>query len=243
MSRVNLFFTNVGVSYQVKSFKFSLYYRFINKNQDDAYFSKRHRLYFDAAYKYKFTKLSINYRVRFQGQIRDYYSSEYGRAVESYMRHKFDFSYNLKKYSPYLAAEFRYQFTNPGFPNANGLWNRMRYYAGVDYSFNKRHQVGVYYMIQHDFNNKRLENDFTIGLEYSLSLWFAVKISENMIIAFHISTVNACSMTSGKYSWRIHSFLLALKAFIDNGLKIVCVTKGNSPELYITTIWSGIFLL
>ena len=170
MSRVNLFFTNVGVSYQVKSFKFSLYYRFINKNQDDAYFSKRHRLYFDAAYKYKFTKLSINYRVRFQGQIRDYYSSEYGRAVESYMRHKFDFSYNLKKYSPYLAAEFRYQFTNPGFPNANGLWNRMRYYAGVDYSFNKRHQVGVYYMIQHDFNNKRLENDFTIGLEYSLSL-------------------------------------------------------------------------
>src|SRR5947207_14910286 len=50
MSRVNLFFTNVGVSYKLsKVFKFSLVYRFINKNQDDEYYSERHRLYLDIA--------------------------------------------------------------------------------------------------------------------------------------------------------------------------------------------------
>jgi len=171
MSRVNLFFTNVGASYKLnKVFKFSLVYRFINKNQDGEYYSQRHRLYIDIAYKKKVLRnLALAYRLRFQGQVRDYYSSDNGKDVESYMRHKFDVLYTYKKYTPYLAAEFRFQFTNPGFSQANDLWDRARYYLGCNYDFNKKHSFGIYYMIQHDFNNQRMENDFTLGWQYTYS--------------------------------------------------------------------------
>lgn len=177
ISRVNLFFTNAGITYRLnKNFKFSLVYRFINKNQstkneNNYYFSKRHRLYLDISYKRKFlTNFSLTYRLRLQGQVRDYYSSDVGKYVESYMRHKFDLAYSYKKYSPYLAAEFRFQFTNPSFEQSDDLWDRQRFYAGCNYEINKRHSVGIYYMIQHDFNNKRAENDFTLGFQYALSL-------------------------------------------------------------------------
>ena len=170
MSRINLLFTNVEVSYKINSFKFSLVYRFVNKHQDDRPYSKRHRLYFDAAYKYNKKKFSIMYRLRFQGQVRDYYSSKEGKYIESYSRSKFDFTYDLNKYSPFIAAEFRYQLNNPGFHEADNLWDRMRYYVGCTYSFNRTHSVQVYYMFQHDFNNNRLENDYTLGIQYSLNL-------------------------------------------------------------------------
>ncbi|MEO8086246.1 MAG: DUF2490 domain-containing protein [Bacteroidota bacterium] len=171
MSRVNLFFTNVGVSYKLnRVFKFSLVYRFNNKNQDGEYYSTRHRLYLDIAYKKKVLRnLAVTYRVRFQGQVRDYFSSDVGKNIESYMRHKFDLSYSYKKYTPYLAAEFRFQISNPSFAEANDLWDRERFYLGCDYDFNKKHALGLYYMIQHDFNNQRAENDFTLGWQYTFS--------------------------------------------------------------------------
>ena len=170
ISRVNLFFSNIGVNYRIKSFKFSLVYRLVNKNQDDQYYSKRHRLYVDAAYKYKLNLWTFNYRLRAQGQVRDYYSSDDGKYIESYLRHKFEIDYDFNKFTPYVAAEFRFQLNNPSFKEANDLWNRMRFYLGCNYEFNKVHSMGIYYMVQHDFNNKRLENDFTIGIQYGLSL-------------------------------------------------------------------------
>ena len=171
MSRVNLFFTNAGVTYKLnKAFKFSLVYRLNNKNQDGECYSTRHRLYFDATYKRKLIRnLSLSYRIRFQGQVRDYYSSDDGKDIESYMRHKFDLAYSYGKFTPYLAAEFRFQFTNPGFPEGNDLWDRARYYLGWNYDFNRKHTVGIYYMIQHDFNNLRAENDFTLGWQYTFN--------------------------------------------------------------------------
>lgn len=170
MSRINLFFTNIGINYKLnKNFKFSLVYRFINKNQNDVYYSKRHRLYLDISYRHSFKDFNFIYRIRFQGQVRDYYSSDNGRNIERYMRHKFDFQYNYKKFTPYLAAEFRFQFTNPNFYYGNDLWDRYRLYAGSDYKINRQNSFGLYYMIQRDFNNKNIERDYTIGIEYSFS--------------------------------------------------------------------------
>jgi hypothetical protein len=171
MSRINLFFSNLGVSYKLnKVFKFSLVYRFNSKNQDDEYYSRRHRLYVDVACRKKLLRnLTIAYRVRFQGQVRDYYSSDDGKDIESYMRHKFDVLYIYQKYTPYIAAEFRFQITNPSFPQGNDLWDRARYYIGCNKDFNKKHSFGIYYMIQHDFNNQRMENDFTLGWQYTFN--------------------------------------------------------------------------
>src|SRR5436190_10363729 len=44
ITRIQSFFTNIGVGYKIKDFKFSIAYRFINKNEDDMYYSIAHRM-------------------------------------------------------------------------------------------------------------------------------------------------------------------------------------------------------
>ncbi len=167
MSRVNLFFTNLSLEYKLsKTFHFAVAYRFINKNQD-TYYSQRHRVYVDASYRKKWKQFTFVYRLRLQGQMRDIHSSDKGYSVETYMRHKFDLQYSYKKFKPYLAAEFRYQFTNPRDPGGDDLWDRGRYYAGCEYDFNKKNELNLYYMIQHDYNIPFYEEDFTTGIQFT----------------------------------------------------------------------------
>ena len=169
-SRINLFFTNVGINYKLnKNFKFALVYRFISKNQDIGPYSRRHRLYFDASYRNKWYNFTYVYRIRFQGQVRDYYSSDKGKYIESYMRHKIDLKYSYKKFTPYLAAEFRFQFTNPHFNEGDDLWDRERFYIGCDYDLTKRSTFGAYFMLQRDMNNERLQHDYVAGIQYGYS--------------------------------------------------------------------------
>lgn len=164
--QVNLFFTNISVDYRTsKHFKFSLAYRFINKNQLE-YYSQRHRLYVDASYRQKWNNFNFIYRLRLQGQVRDLNSSEKGNNIESFMRHKFDLQYSYKKFTPYLSAEFRYQFTNPFFPEGNDEWDRGRYYIGCDYDFNKKNAINLYFMLQHDYNIPFYEEDFVSGIQF-----------------------------------------------------------------------------
>jgi len=167
MSQVNLFFSNLSVEYKLsKRFRFALAYRFINKNQID-YYSQRHRLYVDASYRNKWNHFTFVYRLRLQGQVRDLNSSDKGGNVESYMRHKFDLQYSYKKFTPYLATEFRFQFTNPFYPEGNDSWDRGRYYAGCDYDFNHHNTLNLYFMIQHDYNIPFYEEDFTTGIQFT----------------------------------------------------------------------------
>jgi hypothetical protein len=134
------------------------------------YFSKTHRVYGEASYKYKLKDWSLSYRFRIQGQFSEVNSSETGKSITSYMRHKFNLSYSIDKISPYAAVEFRQQVTNPKFPYANYLVNRIGYFAGIDYDFNRVHSLGVYYLILHYQNVKVPENRFIIGLEYTFNL-------------------------------------------------------------------------
>jgi len=169
MSRVNLTFSNFSVDYKVsKVFKVSLAYRFILKNQD-TYYSKRHRVYADFTLHDKFKKLNLAYRLRLQGQERDIFSSDKGTTVESYMRHKFTLEYNCRKFTPYVAAEFRFQFYNPHQEVANGQWNRGRYYVGTEYELSKKNVLNGYFMLQRDYNVLFYQADYTWGVQYSHS--------------------------------------------------------------------------
>jgi len=166
-SRVNLLFSNLSLEYKLsKKFRFAVAYRFINKDQDE-YYSQRHRLYVDASYRTKWNDFLFVYRLRLQGQVRNLYSSQKGGYVESYMRHKFDLQYNRKKFTPYLAAEFRFQFTSPFYPEGNDQWDRGRYYAGCDYDFDKDNSINLYFMIQHDYNIPFYQEDYVTGIQYT----------------------------------------------------------------------------
>ncbi len=172
LSEVNLFYSNIGAGYKVNKYvKVAGVYRWINKNRKDSPYSSRHRFYADVSFKYRMSPLVFSFRTRIQTQVRDVYSSDSGLVPENYWRNKFDLKLDMnRRFAPYVAAEFRYQFNNSRIKEANNQFDRGRYYIGLDYEINRVNTAGVYYMIQRDYNVNDPETDYVLGIAYSLSL-------------------------------------------------------------------------
>ena len=171
-TRLNLFYTNIGVEYTLNKYiKTSIVYRPIQKILDDNTFSNRHRLMWDASIKYKIKKISLSYRHRLQVEAKNIQSSELGHVPEWYSRNKIEIGYQAtKKINPYIAIEMRFQLADPRLISAYHQWDRIRYQFGVDYKLNGFSKVGVYYLMQRLFNVPSDENLYITGLEYSMSL-------------------------------------------------------------------------
>ena len=171
-SRLNLFYTNLGIEYKVaKNFKAALVYRWIDKYQDDNTFSFRHRLMLDLTVKHKFSNFTVSYRNRTQVEERDVYSSDNGSNPEWYSRNKFGVKYDMgKRYTPFASAEFRYQFHDPRNFESDKTWHRDRYVFGAEYKINNKNTFAPYYLIQREYNVLSPQNLYIVGLEYTLSL-------------------------------------------------------------------------
>lgn len=166
ISAVDQFFTDVSLEYGfTKNFKASLNYRLISKNQLE-YYSTRHRFYLDLSYKYKLSPLVLVLRERLQQQVADLNSSDNGHIPEWYSRTKFSVKVDLgKKITPYVAAEMFYLIDDA--VEDPQVIDRVRYEAGVDYEFNRRHSLNFFYLIQESYVSD--ERDFIIGLGYTLT--------------------------------------------------------------------------
>lgn len=171
-SRVNLFYTNLGIEYtQGKHFKTALVYRNIQRQNLENTFMIRHRLMWDATLRTKWKKLSFSYRHRLQVEYRAIHSIPIGKIPEWYSRSKFELGYQYsKKINPYAAVELRYQIFDPRNMVSDHTWHRVRYQVGVDYRLNKFSKVGLYYLVQRVFNVSNYEHLYITGVEYSASL-------------------------------------------------------------------------
>jgi hypothetical protein len=173
LTQINLFYTDIGVSYKViKPLKISLSYRSIEKYQPDQTFNYRHRLMLDVTWRSRLGSWTIAYRQRLQSELRNINRSPSGTVPEWYARSKFQVKYDLNKpVTPYIGTELRYQIKDSRNKESDGLWHRVRYFAGLDYKLNDTHALGVYYLIQHEFNVVTPQNLYIVGLEYTLSLF------------------------------------------------------------------------
>lgn len=171
-TRLNLFYTNIGV--QAQPFKFAkvaLVYRWIDKYMIDNTFSYRHRLMLDITLKKKYGSLAFSYRQRLQAEVRNIHTSEIGNIPEWYSRNKIAVKYDADgPFSPYASVEFRYQFKDPRNIESDKTWHRNRYAIGIDYKRNDKSTFGLYYLIQNEFNVSAPEDLYIVGLEYSLTL-------------------------------------------------------------------------
>ena len=171
-SRLNLFYTNLGIEYAAaKDFKAALIYRWIDKWQDNQTFSFRHRLMLDLTFKHKFGNLSVSYRNRMQVEERDIYTSANGRLPEWYSRNKFGAKYDLGgRYTPFASLELRYQFHDPRNIESDKTWHRDRYVLGAEYKINNKNSFSAYYLIQREYNVISPQILYIVGLEYSILL-------------------------------------------------------------------------
>ena len=171
-SRINLFYTDAGVSLRPYSFlKLAFAYRFVQKYQIDDTYSFRHRLIFDVTLRRTVGSTALSYRHRLQSEVRDVQSSEKGGIPEWYSRNKAEVKYDLqKKYTPFASLEFRYQFRSPYNVESDRTWHNYRAALGVEYELNKKNIIGLYYLIQREWNVSRPDNLYIVGIEYSLTL-------------------------------------------------------------------------
>ena len=167
---VNLFYTDLGIEYSgIKNLKTSIVYRGIQKFQPDMPFSFRHRLMWDLSYKKEWNKFSVQYRHRLQVEVKNFYSSEFGKTPEWFDRNKFTFKYEVnKRIQPYVALEFRLQLYDPRNQFYDMEWHRVRYQAGTDIKLGNKKTIGFYYLIQDDFGIKNAQDQYILGLEYTL---------------------------------------------------------------------------
>lgn len=173
-SHLNLFYTNLGAGYKfTKNFKAEVTYRFIQKYQPDGFFSLRHRIMIDLLHKKKFSKVIVINRLRYQTEIKDYLTSELGKYPEQYFRYKIELKLDLdKKITPFISSEIRYQLDvqNGSRSEYNGEVHRIRNAAGFDYKINGSNTFSIYYLIQNEFYISSPENNYILGLQYSINL-------------------------------------------------------------------------
>lgn len=171
-SRVNLFYSEVGLEYKLmKGVKTSLTYRITQRLEDENYFSYRHRINWDISAKKGFGSFQIQYRHRLQAELKKYYSSKYGKLPFYDSRHKMELKYELnKRFEPYVSTELFIQLKDPKYMYGNLMWNRLRYQAGLDINFGSRKKLGLFYMIQNEFNIPEAKDSYNIGIEFTLQL-------------------------------------------------------------------------
>ncbi|MCK4663352.1 MAG: DUF2490 domain-containing protein [Bacteroidales bacterium] len=168
-TKIKKIYSDIGLSYSFnKHIKLVGYYRFIKKRKYDSYYSNRHRLYADIFLKNKFNRLTIAYRTRYQAKYVDIYSSEDGFIPRKYNRNKLSLKYDIKKnpISPYCSFEAYYQLNNP----EGNEFDKIRYTCGIDYKFNKRNSLDIYYRLQKQININNPVNSYILGLKYCYSI-------------------------------------------------------------------------
>ncbi len=172
--RINLFYTNVGLSYRVNKFlKIEPTYRSIQKKQFEGYYSYRHRFMLDVIVKKKLSKFTMAERVRYQTEVADFYTSKKGMLAEQFLRFKTDLKYSLsEKITPYISCELRYQIHSPkgDGPNYDNGFHRIRNVAGIEYQVNKKNSINLYYLIQSEYYISTPESIYILGLGYSLTI-------------------------------------------------------------------------
>ena len=130
----------------------------------------RHQWYTALFFKEKFFKrLELELRSMYQQQYEDIYSSDVGRYPANYLRNKITLTYIFAKYpfyhfDPYIAIESYYHLDNN---NKYGpQFDRIRYFLGVYYKFNKSNSLEFYYLIENNFNTDGALINYVSGIGY-----------------------------------------------------------------------------
>lgn len=171
-SQVNLTYTEIALEYSYKkNFKTSLVYRNIQKHQYQSPTSYRNRLQWDISLKKSVAKLSVSYRHRLQGEVKDLLTSKNGHYTEWFSRHKVGLKYDLnERWTSSVSAEYRLQLKDPRSPEYNYGFHRQRYQLGLNYKINNRQDFGIYYLYQNEFTIQKLTDIYILGIEYSIEI-------------------------------------------------------------------------
>ncbi|MCK4699422.1 MAG: DUF2490 domain-containing protein [Bacteroidales bacterium] len=149
-----------GLRYKpFKFLKLSGYYRFIGDytNDEPEYL---HRFAFDAEPKYEINRLELEFRLRYANYTD--FTGETGDN-KSYYRYRLQAKYDIKsfKFNPHISWELFQKSDEKSVYKG-------RYEVGVEYGFNKKNELEIFYFLQDYYNKDKLHH--IIGVKYQLEL-------------------------------------------------------------------------
>jgi predicted porin len=164
MTEAGTLMTDIGLQYRFsKRFRAAISYRFTLKRRLDDTYSHWNSWYLDGYYREKINPVTLALRLRVQSKYAELNSSDKATVTNSHIRTKLTLKYDLKmKFEPYVYAETFFRFDVP----ASRSLDQMRFCAGIEYAFNRKHLVDLHYLICKEVNVSNPETDFVIGLDY-----------------------------------------------------------------------------
>lgn len=167
-SELGTVFSELTGEYQFsKMFAVSGGYRFIQKRRLDDSYSTRHRYLINFNVKNKLGPVATNFRIRYQSQYSDIYSSEEGMVPSDYLRTKLSLKYNLqRKYTPFISGEMFVHLNR-----ADGmLLDNYRVSAGMEYEFSKKSSIDLGYMVDREIQVKNPWTSYVVVIGWNYIL-------------------------------------------------------------------------
>jgi len=156
----------LGVSYRFnKNSQFSVFYRLNYQRQLNNMYVPVNRFYADYSYKIKPGDFVILMRLRFQMQQKSTFVFDSDGETGTALRPKLTVKYPIGDFSPYIGAEVYVPVFYTGYKPID----KIRLSAGLDYSFNKSHTVGLGYLIQRDYFTSNPATDYVVQVGYKFS--------------------------------------------------------------------------
>jgi len=171
-SQIDKQINDIGLSYRINKFiKTALFYRLAAnwKNPDE--YEWRNGLYADLSFSYDLGRFSLGYRLRMQSSNVDLRDSESELFNGIRNRHKFSVEYDLKGIPlvPFAEGEL---FSHLGGSEGYSLI-AYRAWAGLNYTLNKKHELGLKFGIDQELNVPDPLRAYVIALSYTLNLKLA----------------------------------------------------------------------
>lgn len=168
LETVDLCFTQLGVQYSIrKNLRAAFSYRFIQRNELE-FWSYRHGIYADIAWRKKLKPFTLSVRGRLQGRAEDLQLGSESIGPDWFFRTKAGLQYSTgRRWTPHASCESFLLVRSLDSPERNGDITRFRYEAGIEYEFNRRHAVDVSYMLQH--NRSPMLDEYIISTGYAFS--------------------------------------------------------------------------
>ena len=136
--------SSVGIDYKiVRGLKAGISYNYMYLYNSDFLHESRHRYYANLSYKYAVNrKLSLVWRTRFQGTLRDESRGEYRINPKYVLRNRLEAEYDIlgTRWKPYLSAEATNSLNDP---LGNEIY-KLRFQGGTSYRLDRSSYLEFY---------------------------------------------------------------------------------------------------
>lgn len=161
-------FADLRLSYRTGDIAAGVGYRLTNNYEEKKNYGISHRLITQFRYRPDWKRFSFDYRIKYQSQYFNIYSSEDGKIPEIYIRNRLKVKYKIRKsdFEPSASYEYFYRLDQKG----ENRFERRRLTLSIEYEINKDNSIELSYIIHKIYNVTDPESDYVIGLSYKLDI-------------------------------------------------------------------------